>query len=559
MFLATLAVSVAAIASTLGATASPAAAVPAKTDVMFVFDTSGSMGSELGEAKEKIASVMASVSAHLPDVAFGVSNVEDIPGYENGAFTETFTEAQYEEDTEKAWRLDQAITTGQSSALSAIEALTIGFGGDGPEAYARAVWESDTNPSVGWRPGARHEIVLIADNVPHDVNLNEGISPAVQLVEPGTDGFETWPDTGEEPGGRFGIPGSVWAPGTNLGIRTVASQLGLDGKPLQSVEFFGTETHYLPYWEYWAGLSGGQALNGSSGELEALLTSAIETGASKPLSGCPAGQFRIGEEGCVPLHASSTQVICNLVIATASDTCTATVGDASPTSPLNPTGTVTFTSSSGGVFSAGNTCTLVPTPMSGNTSSCSVQFLPPSAPSTLPAITAGYSGDGAHTASSGQTNYGPASLLATHVSLSGLGTIHPGGTVEVPIDCEFPCVVSGELFTLPGLARITSVTGAETSASAAKHKKKKRKKKRRKPVLLGKGTLTMTSPGKGVLKIKLSRKGKRALKNVGPKGVHLTLKFTISTLNATLVEAKKQGVTLKPKKKKKKKKKHHHH
>ncbi len=264
------------------ATGSADAETPAHTDVLFLFDTSGSMGSELNEAKEKVAGVMEAVSAHLPDVAFGVANVEDIPGYENGSFVRTETEQQYAENKEKAWQLDQSITTERAKALSTISGLTLGFGGDGPEAYSRALWESDTNPTVGWRSGARHEIVLIADNVPHDVNLNEGLPESEWLANP----F----DTNEEPGGKFGIAGTTWTPGTNLRIQNVASELGSDGKPLESVEFFGSSTGYLPYWEYWAALSGGQALDGSSGELASALTNIIETGATKALSGCPSGE-----------------------------------------------------------------------------------------------------------------------------------------------------------------------------------------------------------------------------------------------------------------------------
>jgi len=297
------------LALALGLTTARAAAepTPEKTDVTFIFDTSGSMGGELGEAKENILKVMEEISHSLPNVEYGVSNVEDIPGYYEGHFSkyneegepteEQESEKEYEESNEKAWRLDQPLTSETSKAVEAIDALTIGGGGDGPEAYARALWETNTNPNVGWREGARHEIVLIADNVPHNVNLNEGMPPEFQLTEPGTDGFETWPNTGEEPGGKFGIPGTQWAPGTNLGIQAVADQLGEDGKPLESVEFYGSESGFLPYWEHWAYLSGGQALDGGNGELASKLTTAILTGATKSYAPCPSGKERSATSG----------------------------------------------------------------------------------------------------------------------------------------------------------------------------------------------------------------------------------------------------------------------
>lgn len=520
-----------------------ATAAPEKTDVTFIFDTSGSMGPELGEAKEKILEVIEHIKGTLPDVAFGVTNVEDIPGWYEGSFTETKTEQEYEEDPEKAWRLDQPVTTEQSKVVAAIEKLTIGYGGDGPEAYGRALWETDTNPNVGWRPGAHHEIVLIADNVPHEHELNEGI--------PESDWVENPFDTFEEPPGKFGIPGTVWTPGTDLDIQAVARQLGTDGKPLQSVEFYDNYQNYLHYWESWAGLSGGQAVEGSSGELASKLTTIIETGATKPFAACPSGEERNAESVCVvppkpTSHPTATQVICNLIIATATDTCTATIGDAATSGATNPTGTVTFASKNGGVFIAGNTCNLTNTPLSGNTSSCSVQFLPPSAPSTLPAITATYSGDGTHNSSSGSTHYGAADELAEHVDLSKAGTIKPGGTVEVPIECGFPCVDLGELLTLPELAGLASFSPAQPAAlaySASGHGKKKQKHKK-KPVLLGRGTLKLGQAGKGTLVIKLSPKARRALDRTGKRGVRVTLKVTVETSSGTLVGTKTEVVTL---------------
>jgi hypothetical protein len=162
---------VAALATVI-APVTASAATAAQTDVMFLFDTSGSMNGALGEAKEEIKTVINQISASFPDAAFGVANVEDYPSYDEGSLTETKTETEYEEDPEKPWRLDQPVTTEQSEVFEEIEALSgpsvAHGGGDPPEAYGRALWETDTNPNVGWRPGARHLIVLIADQVPHN-------------------------------------------------------------------------------------------------------------------------------------------------------------------------------------------------------------------------------------------------------------------------------------------------------------------------------------------------------------------------------------------------------
>ncbi len=63
------------------ATAPPAsAATPGHTDVMFVFDTSGSMSDALEEAKTEIQQVMSNISASLPNVNYGLAEVRDYGG-----------------------------------------------------------------------------------------------------------------------------------------------------------------------------------------------------------------------------------------------------------------------------------------------------------------------------------------------------------------------------------------------------------------------------------------------------------------------------------------------
>jgi hypothetical protein len=524
------------------------AATPAHTDVMFLFDTSGSMSSELQEAKEEMLKVMANVATKLPDVEYGVAEVRD---YSPSIYS-------YGEEVEEGvfpWKLDQAITSTQADVVKAIEPLSAFGGGDGPESYGRALWETDTNPNVGWRPDAQHVIILVADNVPHDTNLNEGLPESAWVENP----F----NTGEELPGTWNIPGTAWTEATNRDFQSTMVQLGADGKPLEDVDFSGS-AEYLPYWEYWASLSGGHASGAEpgTGALAGKITELIETGATTPLPACPAGQVRNSTGVCIPApHPTVSQVICNLTIATATDTCTATVGDSAPTGQTNPTGTVSFTSANGGVFSAGNTCTLTPSP--GTTSSCSVQFVPPTAPSTLPAITASYSGDAGHNPSSAQTHYAPLSELAKEVDLSEVGTIKPDGSVDIPVDCgAFPCDLSGELLGGPDLASLTAFDGASATISAtlagSKGKKHKGKGKKKKSAVLGKGKLKLSKGGKGTLHVKLSSKAKHALKKAGSKGARVTLKVTIKTLSGSLVGTEAKHIRLIPKKPKKKAHGKHH-
>lgn len=233
------------------------------TDVMFVFDTSGSMEEVLHEAVLEIQAVMANIDATVPEVEYGVADVRDFggSGYDPA-------------EGDQPWNLITPITTNRATVNLAISSLFAEGGGDGPEAYGRALWETDTNPFVGWRSGARHAIVLIADNVPHMPNVNLGIPEALWL-EP-----SPW-YTGEELAGTWGIPGTQNPAGHNTEFLEVLHQLAADGKPLEMVDYHDTEENYIHYWEYWAGLSGGHALEAGGGgrELARKLISLIEAAA----------------------------------------------------------------------------------------------------------------------------------------------------------------------------------------------------------------------------------------------------------------------------------------
>jgi hypothetical protein len=290
-----------ALATGLATASAPAgAAVPEKTDIVFIFDTSGSMGGVLEEAKEQIDTLIANTKKSLPNVEFGVANVEDIPGYEDGAFVATKGETEYEEDHEKPWALWQPLTEDQAKVEEAVNNLSgsevAHFGGDGPEAYGRALFETATNTRIGWRTGARHEIVLIADNVPHTPNVNENIPSQLWLANP----FDTF----EEPAGKFGIPGTTWKTGESLEFHRTLAKLDAEEKPLAMVNYFHTgeseEENYVHYWEYWAAATGGQAIQANEGakSLDAKLEQIIKESA-EGIPPCAPGFERTPTTPCV--------------------------------------------------------------------------------------------------------------------------------------------------------------------------------------------------------------------------------------------------------------------
>ncbi|MFN8473800.1 MAG: VWA domain-containing protein [Anaerolineae bacterium] len=217
---------------------------PGKADIVFAFDASGSMRNEIGAAQSSASQIMNDLAALIPDVQFGVMDFLDYPTSPYGA------------SSDHAYLLRQAVTGDRNAVQSAINAVTTGNGGDEPEAYTRALYESYSDTAIGWRRDARRFLIMFGDSVAHDDDLNYGVpNPAYHT---GT----TW-RTGYAPSyldpGRDGVPGT----GDDLDLQTVLSSMEASGVTL----LFVVPNHYAPvfpdlpsasvdtlyaYWQWWA-------------------------------------------------------------------------------------------------------------------------------------------------------------------------------------------------------------------------------------------------------------------------------------------------------------------
>jgi len=115
---------------------------------------------------------------------------------------------------------------------------------------------------------------------------------------------------------------------------------------------------------------------------------------------------------------SAIQVFCNYIVASETDTCTATVADATGGGRV-PTGTVKFASANGGAFMFGDTCTLRKNDLS-TVSSCTIEGFKP--PQRRPlSVTGSYSGDDGLQPTAGATQF----LMAAPGTGAYLQTIQP--------------------------------------------------------------------------------------------------------------------------------------
>jgi hypothetical protein len=257
----------------------------ASTDVMFVIDTTGSMESAIQEAQEDAQEAMAQIATSLPDVQFGLASMADY-GHDFVNYNGQPEISPYDDEipTDIPWTLHQPITSNQSLISANLLKLTADGGGDGPEAYGRALFESAASPAIGWRPGARGVIVLIADNVPHDDELNQGIPEGFWVDSP----FNTGIDPGAD---------NTLGTGDDLDWQAVLQRLNTEGKPLEYVDYFGAP-EYFPYWQNWTARTGGSALQANGENLAGQIVELVKAGATASLPACPTGLIRDASSRC---------------------------------------------------------------------------------------------------------------------------------------------------------------------------------------------------------------------------------------------------------------------
>lgn len=402
---AALLASVALLGALMTASAARAAA-PAKTDILLLFDTTGSMGGALSSATAQVASMVGSIDARLPDVQYGVAEVRDYPIYDDA-------------DEAFAYRVNQPMTADRGAVASAIGKLVASGGGDAPEAYGGALHAATAGAGFGWRTGARRLVVLVADELPHDDDLNAGI-PASLTSRPSP--F----DTGIDPG-----PDGIIGTGDDIDWQPLLDRMAHSGITLMYVLFEGPAA-YLPYWQTWSGRTGGAAVEATDTDLGPKVADLAAAGAAGDLPPCPAGQSRNADGVCAAVpppsdtrHPTSVQVMCNRGPNPGDGSiCTATVGDGSTTeTPARPTGTVKFTALNGGGFPFGDTCSLAAAGGSPAVASCAVRYTPKRGSWEFPDIVADYSGGAKHQPSRGATTM----IFGRVVGLDGRTVVTEGG------------------------------------------------------------------------------------------------------------------------------------
>ena len=138
--------------------------IPPRPDVLFLADTTGSMGPSITNVRTNAATIMSTVAAApgVGDARFGAAEYKD--GDPNFCPTDPF-----------AYRLDQAITANTAGVLTGMNMWVTGFDGcvNLPESQINALYTLATSGATGFRPlGTSTRIVAwFGDSSGHDPSL----------------------------------------------------------------------------------------------------------------------------------------------------------------------------------------------------------------------------------------------------------------------------------------------------------------------------------------------------------------------------------------------------
>jgi hypothetical protein len=223
--------------------------LPDKVDMIFALDLTGSMGGELTRVKAEVQTIINRLRTEVApgtDFRFGVISYEDYPAFFDSRPCGSSYAAQYGAAPDQPFKINRALTTDAAAVGAAVSGLVLGNGSDGPESYGRAFWElaqDDTGATLGWRADALKLVVNFGDSVPHDPNLNEGVSSPP---------FSTF-DTGIDPGRN----NAVNCGGDDIDFQNSALA-AMSAKQIRLLHIDSSgSTALAPYWQFWVSLTGG--------------------------------------------------------------------------------------------------------------------------------------------------------------------------------------------------------------------------------------------------------------------------------------------------------------
>lgn len=120
-----------------------------RADILFLVDTTGSMGGTIAGLQGSLESLTTSIRAEIPDAAFGVARFDDFPVSDYG-------DPLCGGESDHPFELEQRITTIDSDVETGVDALDspLHCGMDGPESQIEALFQAATGDGFRSATGA---------------------------------------------------------------------------------------------------------------------------------------------------------------------------------------------------------------------------------------------------------------------------------------------------------------------------------------------------------------------------------------------------------------------
>ena len=146
--------------------------IPPKPDIVFLADTTGSMGLAITNVQTNATSIMNTVRLAQSDSQFGAANYKD------------FINSDCDIDS-FPYTLNQAVTANITDAQNGVGAwYTIPGGGcDTPESQLYALYQLATDPAIGWRPDSTRIIAWFGDSNGHDPSGGYSLTDAIVALQ----------------------------------------------------------------------------------------------------------------------------------------------------------------------------------------------------------------------------------------------------------------------------------------------------------------------------------------------------------------------------------------
>ena len=127
-------------------------------DIVFVFDSTGSMGGVINEVKTRIRSFMAVITSLVPNTRLGMVTYRDLKKYDVGEW----------EYTVRYTRLADGSPAGMRKLVRFLRETEAYGGGDIPEAVYNGL--ATAIAKAGWRQGSKKIIIVFGDAPPRPEN-----------------------------------------------------------------------------------------------------------------------------------------------------------------------------------------------------------------------------------------------------------------------------------------------------------------------------------------------------------------------------------------------------